>query len=134
VVSKGGNFLLNIGPSAHGMLDTAAYSRMKDIGDWMKINGSGIYGTRMFEVFGEANGVRYTRSKDKKTVHVFLPEFTTEVVTLDHMPWQKGMKAELLGSKYQVKLMERAGKTNVQLTKDAERDGLFTRVIKLRLP
>lgn len=46
IVAKGGNFLLNIGPSPEGELADTASARLKEIGDWMKINGEAIYKTR----------------------------------------------------------------------------------------
>jgi alpha-L-fucosidase len=46
IVSKGGNFLLNIGPSPEGEYADTAYARLKEIGGWMKINGEAIYKTR----------------------------------------------------------------------------------------
>jgi len=39
IVSKGGNFLLNIGPGPDGALDTAAYTRLREMGTWIKTNG-----------------------------------------------------------------------------------------------
>jgi alpha-L-fucosidase len=45
IVAKGGNFLLNIGPSPEGELADTAYARLKEIGDWMKINSEAIYKT-----------------------------------------------------------------------------------------
>ena len=41
IVSRGGNFLLNIGPGPDGDWDSTAYRRLADIGAWMKINGQG---------------------------------------------------------------------------------------------
>ena len=46
IVAKGGNFLVNVGPSADGELPEPALERMKEIGQWMRINGDAIYGTR----------------------------------------------------------------------------------------
>jgi alpha-L-fucosidase len=46
IVAKGGNFLLNVGPDADGRLPEPALARMKEIGEWMKVNGEAIYGTR----------------------------------------------------------------------------------------
>lgn len=43
--SKGGNFLLNVGPTAEGELPQRALQRMAGIGRWMRINGEAIYGT-----------------------------------------------------------------------------------------
>jgi len=46
VVAKGGNLLLNIGPSPEGEWAPDAYDRLKGIGEWMKVNSEAIYGTR----------------------------------------------------------------------------------------
>jgi len=46
IVAKGGNFLLNVGPSPDGELPAPAVERMKEIGAWMQVNGDAIYGTR----------------------------------------------------------------------------------------
>jgi alpha-L-fucosidase len=46
IVAKGGNLLLNIGPSPEGTLPDTAVSRLKEIGAWMAVNSEAIYGTR----------------------------------------------------------------------------------------
>ncbi|WP_225919635.1 alpha-L-fucosidase [Actomonas aquatica] len=46
IVSRGGNFLLNIGPTADGRIPVIMQQRLTDIGDWLAINGEAIYGTR----------------------------------------------------------------------------------------
>jgi alpha-L-fucosidase len=43
VASKNGNLLLNIGPSPKGDWDPNAYSRLKEIGEWLDVNGNAIY-------------------------------------------------------------------------------------------
>jgi len=53
IVSKGGNLLLNIGPDSEGRLPEAAVSRMKEIGDWLDVNGEAIYGTRPIAPYRE---------------------------------------------------------------------------------
>ncbi len=45
IVSKGGNFLLNVGPTAEGEFPQASVERLKEIGAWMKVNHEAIYGT-----------------------------------------------------------------------------------------
>ena len=53
IVSKGGNFLLNIGPTALGEITQPALDRFDIIGKWMAKNSEGIYGTRIWKVDGE---------------------------------------------------------------------------------
>lgn len=53
IVSKGGNFLLNIGPGPDGDFDPIAYDRLKSIGDWMHINGEAIYETKPVKPYSE---------------------------------------------------------------------------------
>lgn len=45
IASKGGNFLLNIGPKADGSFPDESVQRLKEIGAWMKVNGQSIYAT-----------------------------------------------------------------------------------------
>lgn len=45
IASKGGNYLLNVGPTALGVIPGESVERLKEIGEWMKVNGEAIYGT-----------------------------------------------------------------------------------------
>jgi alpha-L-fucosidase len=45
IVSKGGNYLLNIGPTADGTVPPASIATLRQVGDWMRRNGESIYGT-----------------------------------------------------------------------------------------
>jgi alpha-L-fucosidase len=46
IASKGGNFLLNIGPTSEGVFPPPSIERLREIGSWMKVNGESIYGTK----------------------------------------------------------------------------------------
>ncbi len=43
--SLGGNYLLNIGPNKEGVILPQFETRLREVGDWLKINGDAIYGT-----------------------------------------------------------------------------------------
>ena len=45
IASKGGNFLLNVGPDAEGVIPAPAQKELKKIGQWLLVNGKAIYGT-----------------------------------------------------------------------------------------
>ena len=45
IASKGGNYLLNVGPTSEGLIPAPEVERLKAIGTWMKVNGAAIYGT-----------------------------------------------------------------------------------------
>jgi alpha-L-fucosidase len=70
IVSRGGNFLLNIGPGPDGQWDSAAYSRLRDIGKWMKINSEAIYSSRPLSPYS-AGDFYFTQSKDSSVDYVF---------------------------------------------------------------
>ncbi|MFV8346992.1 alpha-L-fucosidase [Flavobacterium sp. ZB4P13] len=99
VVSKGGNYLLNIGPGPDGELDPVAYQRLKEVGNWIKTNGEAIYGSRMFTVFGEGEKTRYTQTKDGHAKYIFLFDFPKGKQLLTKITFSKNTKLELLGSK-----------------------------------
>jgi alpha-L-fucosidase len=46
VVSRGGSLLLNVAPGPDGQLDSTAYVRLNEVGEWLKVNGEAVYGTR----------------------------------------------------------------------------------------
>jgi alpha-L-fucosidase len=46
IASKGGNYLMNVGPTAEGVFPQESIDRLREIGNWMKVNGESIYGTQ----------------------------------------------------------------------------------------
>lgn len=55
IASKGGNYLLNIGPDGNGNVPKASANILREVGDWLKINGEAIYGTKRWSVINEGD-------------------------------------------------------------------------------
>jgi alpha-L-fucosidase len=70
IVSKGGNYLLNIGPKGDGSIPEASLKSMAAIGRWMDVNGESIYGSSASPFEKPAWG-RYTRRAGMLYAHVF---------------------------------------------------------------
>lgn len=109
VVSKGGNFLLNIGPGPDGELDPIAYRRLKEIGAWMQRNGESIYNTRIFHSFSEGEDIRYTQSKDGKTKFIFLFKFPKQKIILSKMNCAANARLSLLSNGKKMNWKAQAG-------------------------
>jgi alpha-L-fucosidase len=68
--SKGGNFLLNVGPTEEGTLPEPISSRLAEMGAWMHVNGEAIYGTTV-SPYGQPAWGRYTAKGGTVYAHVF---------------------------------------------------------------
>ncbi len=70
IVSKGGNYLLNVGPTATGEIPAPSIERLQAIGAWLAVNGEAIYATRPGPIQGE-RWCRSTRKGNKIYLHLF---------------------------------------------------------------
>lgn len=68
--SKGGNYLLNVGPTSQGLFPEASAQRLAEIGRWMKVNHPAIYGTSA-SPFKKLGWGRATRQGNTLYLHVF---------------------------------------------------------------
>lgn len=72
VVSKGGNYLLNIGPKPDGSVPVESVEPLKHVGAWMRVNGEAIYGSSP-TIFGEEAGHDHPTQKVKGGKPKFIP-------------------------------------------------------------
>jgi alpha-L-fucosidase len=80
IASKGGNYLLNVGPDSQGVIPDGEVQRLADVGVWMKTNGEAIYGTGP-TIFGAEAGSFSPTEKDKKGQPLFVPTWNWRCTT-----------------------------------------------------
>jgi len=100
-VAKGGGLMIGIGPSAHGEFHPEAIRQMKATGEWLKVNGQAIYATRAREgaLWQEGDTVRYTRSKDSRTVYAMLTKWPGTQIVLKNIKPATGSAVTMLGAR-----------------------------------
>jgi alpha-L-fucosidase len=98
IVSQGGNLLLIVNLDGKGALPKIQEDRLKDIGKWLQVNGEGIYKTRTYSSKSE-DLVKYTRSKDNKTVYAIATEWPGKQLKLKSVAPKEGSQIHLLGVK-----------------------------------
>jgi len=85
-VSKGGNLLLNVGPTARGTFDYRAQERLKAMGEWMKYNNRSVYGcTEAPAEFKAPANTLLTYNPVTKRLYVHLLAYPMGAVTLEDM-------------------------------------------------
>jgi len=100
IVSRGGNFLLNVAPGPNGDFDQIAYDRLKEIGAWMKVNGDAIYGTKPISPYQSGNVV-FTAKEENIYVIYLVNEgekFLPETIALKGLSVPKGSKISIFGA------------------------------------
>ncbi|HEV2693319.1 MAG TPA: alpha-L-fucosidase [Verrucomicrobiae bacterium] len=71
IVSKGGNYLLNVGPTGAGVIPAGAVNDLQQVGAWMKVNGESIYGTTGSPLKTQPAWGRVTQKGNTLYLHVF---------------------------------------------------------------
>ena len=102
IVSKGGNYLLNVGPTGEGIIPQPSVDRLSDIGKWLKTNGEAIYGCGPTPFGDELGSVNHDK-KDRKGRPTFNLRWDYRCTTkpgklfLHLLKWPKDGKFELAG-------------------------------------
>lgn len=110
LVSRGSNFLLNIGPTADGRIPVIMQQKLLDIGNWLKVNGEGIYSSVKYANSSNEN-IRYT--KKGNDIYAFLLKFPFGEITLNEVDFDPELTASLLGSDIAAKIVNSSGKVKL---------------------
>ena len=81
IVSKGGNYLLNVGPMSNGVIPQAAQDNLRTVGRWLKANGDAVYGAGPSPWGDELGEASAKGSKDLRGQPLVLPHNEWRVTT-----------------------------------------------------
>jgi len=142
-VSKGGNLLLNVGPTARGVFDERADERLDGIGNWMKYHSHSVYGcTQAPEEYMTPQNCLITYNPSKKRLYIHVLEWPFKSL---HLPGYKGKfkYAQLLNDASEIKFRtqtqegshttETSRENDVILSLPVERPNVEVPVIELFL-
>ncbi len=118
IISRGGNYLLNIGPSPDGEWDPIAYERLREIGAWMKINGEAVYGTQPIAPYQSGNVYFVTKSSGETYAIALLDDKAAELpvtITWSGLAPKDPRTVRLLGSQSPVSCTIENGVTVVRI-------------------
>ncbi len=97
VCAKGGNFEVGFGPMPTGAWAPEAVERLEYVGEWLRVNGEAIYGTRARAMFQEGDDIWFTSSKDGGTVYAISLEWPGRSFATRSVSPRPGSLVQMLG-------------------------------------
>lgn len=97
IAAKGGNYLLNVGPTADGLFPEQSINRLKEIGDWMDVNGEVIHNSRGTKNYKDLGNVYYIQNEAGTVLYAVLTEWPGSSIQLQYANPDKKAKVQLLG-------------------------------------
>ncbi|ANW95378.1 hypothetical protein AXE80_03385 [Wenyingzhuangia fucanilytica] len=132
IASKGGNFLLNVGPTGEGVIPDLSVDRLQRMGNWLKVNGQAVYGTSVAHIKDFKWGKTTQRkTKDGTTLYLTIFEWPKDgLMTLEENLDIKEVSM-LISPDYPVSYKKNGTSTTFNLP-DVAQDPIAT-VLKIKL-
>ena len=98
VTAKGGNYLLNVGPTAEGLIPAPSVERLKQIGIWLNVNGEAIYRTEKLQHnYKQGEHIFFTKQKGSPVYFTIILEKPKEHLILKNLKPKNKSTIKLLG-------------------------------------
>lgn len=114
-VSHGGNLLLDVGPTADGRIPVIMQQRLKDIGDWLRLNGEAIYDTQSARQYAAKTEPDVSYTKKGNALYVICTKWPQKKITVQGV--NTLTKVTLLGSSEKVKYRVSGNKLEIEVPK-----------------
>jgi alpha-L-fucosidase len=133
IVSKNGNLLLNVGPKSDGTIPQLMKDRLRDVGEWLDVNGEAIYGTTYWKTFGEED-VRFTKKDDNTLYAIALtwPEEALNIEAFGELDESQIKSVSLLGSDEKIDWSVSSSGMTIQPPEEKPCEHAFAFKVKLK--
>jgi alpha-L-fucosidase len=94
IISRGGNFLLDVGPQPDGQIQPEFVERLEAVGDWTHRNAAAIYGSTYGPIQGEAS---FRTTERGNSIYVFAMDSSAKDIRVERLP-RTVSKVQLVGA------------------------------------
>jgi alpha-L-fucosidase len=131
IVSKNGNFLLDIGPNFDGTIPQVMQDRLRATGEWLRVNGESIYGTTYWARMAQLGSLRFT-VKQNEAFYISSLDAPGDRLTVEApVPVRSGDRITMLGYHRPLDWTIKNGALVIDVPKAAQRAGRYAWVFKI---
>ena len=97
IAAKGGNYLLNVGPTDLGIIPQPSVERLRGIGDWMDVNHEIIHGSKSIKDFRENESTYFVGDVDDTSLYIVATEWPGATLSISKLQLKKDSEVWMLG-------------------------------------
>ncbi|WP_328611942.1 alpha-L-fucosidase [Amycolatopsis sp. NBC_00345] len=131
IVSKNGNFLLDIGPDFDGTIPAVMQNHLRDAGAWLKVNGESIYGTTYWSRMAQLGDLRFTVKQNSSFYISSLVAPGSRLVVDAPVPIKPGDRVTMLGHRGRLSWHQTDGSLVIDVPPAAREAGRYVWVFKV---
>ena len=131
IVSKNGNFLIDIGPNFDGTIPAVMQQRLRDTGSWLRINGESIYGSTYWSRMAQLGDLRFTVKQNEAFYISSLDQPGDQLTVAAPVPIKPGDRVTMLGYHRPLDWTISNGSLVIDVPKVAQRAGRYAWVFKV---